>query len=76
VLPCKALSMFHETKARVREPIQARPLIDSGARVPEITVDAVRLIASGPRNRTTASLAPAARRSRDWNSTEPRPSAA
>jgi hypothetical protein len=68
--------MCQETKARVRGPIHARPEIDSGVRVPVIAVDAVRRIASGPRNRTTASLALPARHSRDSNSTEPRPSAA
>jgi hypothetical protein len=76
VLPCGALSICHATKARVRGPTQARPEIDSGARVPVIAVDAVRRIASGPRSRTTAPFAPRAPRLRDSSSTEPRPSAA
>jgi hypothetical protein len=76
VLPWGALPICQATKARVRGPTQARPEIDSGARVPVIAVDAVRRIASGPRSRTTAPFAPPAPRLRDSNSTEPRPSAA
>jgi hypothetical protein len=76
VLPCAALSICQATNARVRGPIHARPEIDSGTRVPEIALDAVRRIASGPRNRTTASLALPPRPRRDSNSTEPRPSTA
>jgi hypothetical protein len=50
----RVTAILHTIVATVASPILARPTIESGARDSRTSVDAVRCMASGPFNRTSA----------------------